>query len=151
MLARFLGALLCCGLFLSVGSPPALAQWSNIETVEGAYGQQITLTKQPHNVGDGLSARALGVAATDTTRWALSLIGASPEDTIAVTYGGETLAVLDVQHPEDNVGPTKVYVSAETFLTMAETEAVTLRVGDVTTSLPAQLRREMEEIFRRVS
>jgi hypothetical protein len=43
-----------------------------------------------------------------------------------------------------------VFVSKETFLTMAETAAVRLRVGDVTTGLPPDLRREMEEVFERV-
>jgi hypothetical protein len=33
---------------------------------------------------------------------------------------------------------------------MAETETVTLRVGDVETSLPSQMRQEMAEIYKRV-
>ena len=150
MRSRLSGVLLGGLLFLLGGASPAAAQWENIETVEGAYGEQITLTRQPHGVADGLSARALGIAATDTTQWALSLIGAAPEDEIAVTYGGNSLTVLDVQRPDDGIGPTKVFVSEETFLRMAETRAVTLRVGDVEASLPAQLLREMKEIYKRV-
>jgi hypothetical protein len=150
MLLRLSGAL-CGGLLFILGAvAPATAQWKNIETVEGAYGEEITLTKQPHSVSDGLSARALGIVAPDTTKWVLSLIGTAPEDEIEVRYGGEALTILAIQRPDDGVGPTKVFVSEEAFLTMAETEAVTLRVGDVKAPLPAQLRREMKEIFGRV-
>jgi hypothetical protein len=150
MLVRLLGLLLGSVLFTLIGTVPAAAQWENIDTVEGAYGEEITLTEQPHGVADGVSVRALGIAAPDTTKWALSFIGAAPEDTISVTYGGEPLSILQIQRPDDGIGPTKVYVSEEAFLTMAETETVTLRVGDARVSLPAQLRREMTEIFKRV-
>jgi hypothetical protein len=150
MLVRLPGALLGSLLLLLSAAAPAAAQWENIETVEGAYGEQITLTRQPHSLADGLSARALGVAAPDTTTWALSLIGAAPDEEITVTYGGEPLPILDVQRPDDGVGPTKVFVPEEAFLTMAETETVTLRVGDVETSLPSQMRQEMAEIYKRV-
>ena len=151
MLFRLSGALFGGLLFVLSSAAPAAAQWENIETVEGAYGEEITLTKQPHSVADGLSARALGIVAPDTTKWVLSLIGTAPEDEIEVQYGGETLTILDVQRPDDGIGPTKVFVSQEAFLTMAETEAVTLRVGGVKAPLPPQLRREMKEIFGRVS
>jgi hypothetical protein len=57
-----------------------------------------------------------------------------------------------VNPPADGgVGPVRVYVSQQTFLTMAETGGVTLTVGDVTAPLPEQLRREMRQIFERVS
>lgn len=147
---RLLAALFGSFLLLVSGAAPAAAQWENIETVEGAYGEEITLTRQPHSVADGLSARALGIAASDTTKWALGLIGVGPDEEIAVMYGGDALRILDVQRPDDGIGPTRVYVSEEAFLTMAETETVTLRVGDVEASLPVQLRREMREIFKRV-
>jgi hypothetical protein len=148
---RFLGVLAGSLLVLLGGAPSAVAQWENIETVEGAYGEQITLLKQPHSVADGLSARALGIAATDTTTWALSLIGAAPDDAISVAYGDEQLPVLDVQRPSDGIGPTKVFVSESSFLTMAESETVTLTVGSTRAPLPEPLRREMKEIFRRVN
>jgi hypothetical protein len=151
MLARLtVSALLASAIFLLVGVVPAAAQWENIETVEGAYGKKITLTKTPHRLAEGLSARAMGIAAPDTTQWSLSLIGAAPEDSISLAYDGDALPVLQVQRPDDGVGPTEVFVSKETFLTMAETAAVRLRVGDVTTGLPPDLRREMEEVFERV-
>jgi len=151
MLVRLFGALLGGVLLVLSGVGPAAAQWENIETVEGAYGERITLTKQPHSLAEGLSARALGIAATDTTKWALGLIGAAPEDEISIVYGDEPLPILEVQRPSDGIGPTRVYVSREAFLTMAETEAVMLRVGETEGPLPAQLRREMEEIFKRSS
>lgn len=151
MSIRFLGTLLASLAFLLSGPSSAVAQWENIETVEGAYGEKITLLRQPHRVADGLSARALGIAGTDTTKWALSLIGAHSDDEIALTYGGDSLAILDVQRPDDGIGPTKVFVSESAFLTMAESETVTLSVGDVNASLPASLRREMKEVFRRVN
>lgn len=151
MRAPALGALFGSVLALAVGVGPAAAQWENIETVEGAYGEEMTLTKRPHGVAEGLSVRALAIAHSDTTRWAISLIGAAPDDSISIAYGDESLRILDVQHPNDGIGPTKVFVPQEAFLTMAETQTVTLRVGDVTTGLPEQLRQEMEEIFRRAS
>lgn len=149
MFARVFGVLLGGALLLTVDVAPAAAQWENIEAVEGSYGKTVTLTQRPHGVAEGLSARALSIARSDTTQWAISLIGASPEDTISITYGDEPLPVQDIQPPSDGVGPIKVFVSKETFLTMAETKTVTLRVGDVSATLPDQLRREMEEIFRR--
>jgi hypothetical protein len=151
MFTRVLGALLGSVLLLAIAAAPATAQWENIETVEGAYGSDMTLTERPHSVAEELSVRALAIGRSDTTRWALSLIGASLDDTISVAFGDESLPVQDIQRPSGGVGPTKVFVSKEAFLTMAETQTVTLRVGDVTVTLPEQLRQEMEEIFRRAS
>ena len=131
----------------------AQAQSENIETVEGAQGQRMTLTAQPHSLAEGLSVRAMGIETTmDSTRWAFSLIGASHDADVSIQYGGETLPVESVNPPSDGgVGPVRVYVSQRTFLTMAETGGVTLTVGDVTAPLPEQLRREMRQIFERVS
>lgn len=152
MLNRFLvGILFASALLLLVSSVPAVAQWENIETVEGPYGENTTLTEQPHSLGEGLSVRALGIAGTDTTRWALSLIGAAPEDTISLVYESESLPIKAIDRPSGGVGPIKVFVSPETFLTMAESGAVSLRVGKRTVSLPAQLRKEMKKIFERVT
>ena len=139
--------LLLLGVASILLSGHCLAQLSNVDTVEGPRGEKTTLTAQPHGIADGLSVRALGIAAPDTTRWALSLIGAGPDEEIALQYAGESLPLLSVQRPDDGVGPTRVYVSQETFLTMAETSTVTLRVGATSVSLPDQLRREMAAIF----
>lgn len=128
---------------------PVWGQSENVTTVEGPQGEKMTVTAQPHSVAEGLSVRAMGIEAPDTTRWALSLIGAPPEADISLTYGDESLPVERISRPEDGIGPTEVYVTQETFLTMAETGTVTLTVGDVTTSLPEQLRKEMQEIFER--
>ncbi len=137
---------------LGLLTAPAVAQSDNVTTVEGANGKQTTMTAQPHSVASGLSVRAMGIDAPDTTtRWVISLIGAAPEDSISLTYGDQSLRILEVNRPDDGIGPTKVYVSGEDFLTMAETEAVTLSVGDVSVALPEQLRREMQLIFEKVS
>jgi hypothetical protein len=95
----------------------------------------------------------MGIETTmDSTRWALSLIGAEPGEEVSIHYGDESLPVRDVRPPADGgVGPIKVYVSQETFLTMAETGGVRLRVGGTTATLPEQMRREMRVIFERVS
>ncbi|PSQ97059.1 MAG: hypothetical protein BRD55_03885 [Bacteroidetes bacterium SW_9_63_38] len=132
-------------------SNPAQAQMDNIDTVEGPRGAETTLTAQPHGVADGLSVRALGIAAPDTTRWALSLIGAESGDEISLRHGNESLPRLAVQRPDDGVGPTRVYVSQQTFLTMAESSSVTLQVGTVSASLPDPLRREMSVVFERTA
>ena len=131
----------------------ALAQQENIETVEGPRGERMTLTAQPHSLAEGLSVRAMGIETTmDSTRWALSLIGAAHDAEVSLSYGDQSLPVEQVRPPEDGgVGPVKVYVSRETFRTMAETSSVTLTVGDVTATLPEQLRREMQRIIERVS
>jgi len=126
-----------------------LAQMNNVDTVEGPRGDETTLTAQPHRVADGLSVRALSIAAPDTTRWALSLIGAAPDAEIALRYGEESLPLHAVQRPDDGVGPTRVYVSEQTFLTMTEASTVTLQVGPTSGPLPDRLRREMKTIFER--
>ncbi len=136
--------LVLLGLLAAV---PVQAQSGNVTTVEGAQGEKMTVTAQPHSVAEGLSVRAMGIQAPDTTRWALSLIGADPEADISLSYGGESLPIESVSRPEDGVGPTEVFVTQETFLTMAETGTVTLTVGGTARSLPEQLRREMKEIF----
>jgi len=151
MFTRAFTGFVLASVFLLVGVSPAAAQWENIGTVEGADGEKMTLTKSPHRVAEGLSVRAVSAAAPDTTRWALSLIGAAPEDTISIVYEGERLPILNVDRPSDGFGPTKVFISQETFLTMAETKAVTLQVGERTAALPDQLRREMKRIFELVS
>jgi hypothetical protein len=139
------------GLALVLLPALAAAQSENVKTVEGARGEQTTLTAQPHGLAEGLSVRALAVSAPGGTRWALSLIGAAPDDSIALHYGDEALPIEDVQRPEDGIGPTRVYVSASAFRTMAETATVRLTVGGTTAALPAQLRREMTVILERAT
>jgi len=152
MISRIRRAILfsILGLFVPV---LALAQAENIQTVEGPRGEQMTVTAQPHGLADGLSVRAMGIETTmDSTRWALSLIGAEPGETVSIRYGEESLPVEDVRPPADGgPGPIKVFVSQETFLTIVETGGVRLTVGDVTATVPEQLRREMRIIFKRVT
>lgn len=151
MLSRFPTLILLLGTLGFLATAPAYGQSGNVQTVEGPRGEKMSVTAQPHQVADGLSVRAMGIADPDSTRWALSLIGSSPDDDIAIQYGDETLPILSVSRPEDGVGPTKVYISQESFLTMANSSSVTLVVGDETTSLPEQLRIEMQKIFDRTT
>lgn len=152
MLVRVLtGAFLAVVVSLLFGASPAAAQWENIGTVEGPRGKKITLTERPHGIAERVSVRAMGIVDSDTTQWALSLIGAAPEDTIALVYEDKSLPIESLERPEEGVGPTKVFISEKTFLTMTETAAVKLRVGDQTAPLPAQLRREMKQIRKRVN
>jgi hypothetical protein len=146
----FLRHLLFVGLF-GLLAPSALAQSGNVKTVEGPRGERMTLTAQPHQVAEGLSVRAMGIDGPNGTRWALSLIGAAPDDSIALQYGDQLLSVERVSRPDDGIGPTKVYVRREDFLTMAETSTVTLIVGDVSAALPEALRREMRRIIEEVT
>lgn len=134
------------GLLSLLVAMPVQAQSDNIETVEGPSGEKITLTAEPHSVADGLSVRARRVVESDTTRWALSLIGASPEEEISLRAGNESRPIERVRRPDDGIGPTDVFVSQETFLTLAETDTATLQIGNVTASLPAALRQEMTQI-----
>jgi len=143
--------LLLAGLLVFVLPSIAHAQSGNVRTVEGAQGKKTTLTAQPHKVAEGMSVRAMGVVDPDTTRWALSIIGVELDEAVSLAYGNESLPVYDIQRPDDGIGPTTVFVSQRAFRLMAETAAVRLTVGDVTTSLPRSLRREMRIILRRVT
>jgi len=145
-----------CVLLLTgflIGGGPAAAQYENIDTVEGpGVGESTTLTVTPHELMEGLSVRALGIAGSDTTRWALRFIGLEEDPAIHITYGGDSLRVLSIEQPgPDEVGPTTVYVDRDAFLTMAELGTVTLTVGNRRTSLPEALRQEMRKIFERVT
>jgi hypothetical protein len=143
--------LLWLGVAVVLFPGSSLAQMGNVDTVEGPRGEETTLTAQPYEVADGLSVRAMGIAAPDTTRWALSLIGAAPDDEIVLQYADESLPLLSVQRPDDGVGPTRVYVSQQAFLTMAENSPVILQVGSTSAVLPEPLRREMTAIFERTA
>lgn len=150
MSVRFFARLFLASLFLLVlHAAPASAQWSNIETVEGPRGEEMTLTETPHVLNEDVSARALSIVRSNTTQWALGLIGTAPEDTISITYGDESLPIERIERPSDGIGPTRVFVSPETFLTIAEAETATLRIGDATVTLPEDFRREMKRIFER--
>jgi len=146
----FRSVLLFCSWFL-LSSGPTVAQFDNIETVEGpGSGEETTLTVTPHPLADGLSVRALGIAGSDTTRWALRLLGVERDPSIHIAYGSDSLEVVRVEQPEaGEVGPTTVYVNRDAFVTMAEMGTVTLVVDSVRTSLPESLRREMQIIFER--
>ncbi|MFO8099388.1 MAG: hypothetical protein R6T83_07160 [Salinibacter sp.] len=149
--ALLLSGLLLC--LLSFGSPPAAAQSENVTTVEGPNdGENTTLTAQPHSLADGLSARAIGISAPDTTRWGLRLIGADDAESIEFRQAGDPLPITRIDRPgEDDAGPTSVYVDQETFLLMAETSTIALRVGTARVELPEALRREMKQIFETVT
>lgn len=150
MLHRLL-ILLVAGSF-ALFVPTATAQSSNIETVEGASpGEKMTLTITPHVLNDDVSARAVGVESPTGTRWALTLIGVSRADSIRLTLGDEALPIEEISRPgEDEVGPTRVYLSQKTFLTVAEQQGAHLHVGNASLSLPAQMRKEMQQIFNTV-
>lgn len=151
MLRRLLVVLIvgCLGILCA---RPAAAQSSNIETIEGpGEGENTTLTITPHVLTDDVSARAIAVESPNGRRWALTLIGITPTDSIGLTLGDEPLPIKDVSRPaEGEVGPTRVYLSQETFLTIADTPGVRLHLGDATTSIPDQMRTEMQKIFDEV-
>ncbi len=130
-------------------APAAAAQSSNIETIEGSRpGEKMTLTITPHVLNDDVSARAVGIESPTGTRWALTLIGISRADSVGLSLGEEALPIADVSRPgKDEVGPTRVYVSQETFLTVAEQSEAHLHVGDAALSLPAPMRADMQQIF----
>ncbi|WP_103029282.1 hypothetical protein [Salinibacter altiplanensis] len=130
-------------------APTAAAQSSNIETIEGSNpGEEMTLTITPHVLNDDVSARAVGIDSPGGTRWALTLIGIRRADSVGLSLGDETLPIEDISRPGENeVGPTRVYLSQKTFLTAAEQDGVHLHVGDATLSLPASMRTDMQRIF----
>lgn len=153
MVNRRIFPFLIVGIFLALGPVPAAAQVPNIDTVEGpSSGEKTTLMQAPRSVAEGLSVRAWGVRSPDSTRWALTLIGASPDDSVALTFNGDQLPVLKVSGPEDGeVGPVQVYISQEAFLTIANNSGVRLRVGDTTATFPPVMRKEMQMIFDQVT
>jgi hypothetical protein len=151
MLNRLLFLLLlgCCAALFT---PTAAAQYSNLDTVEGlSAGEQTTLMISPHSLTEDVSARALGVKAPNATRFALTLIGITPADSIGLTLGGEPLPIEEISRPaEGEVGPTRIYLSQQTFLTLADRSGARLHVGDTSTRLPDQMRKEMQKIFETV-
>jgi len=150
MLNRLLIPLLlgCCAALFA---PTATAQYSNIDTVEGPTGEETTLTISPHSLTKGVSARALGIKSPNATRFALTLIGITRADSIKLTLGNNTLPIKKISRPaEDEVGPTRIYLSPRTFRTLAETGGARLHVGDETIQLPGQMRKEMRKIFETV-
>lgn len=153
MLRRAVPIILAVCTALVVLPPSASGQASNLDTVEGpAEGERTTLTMTPHVLADGLSARAVGVRSPNNNRWALTLIGASRADSIRLTMGSESLPIDDITRPEEGeVGPTRLYVSGETFLTVADTPEVRLHVGDKSIAIPEQMRLEMRKIFGKVN
>jgi hypothetical protein len=151
MLRRVLPLLLAGGC-AALLAPAAMAQYPNLDTVEGpSAGEETTLTISPHSLSEDVSARALGVKSPNSTRFALTLIGITRADSIKLTLGDEALPIEEISRPaEDEVGPTRVYLSQKTFLTLAETSGVRLHVGDETMQLPSQMREEMRKIFETV-
>lgn len=126
----------------------ATAQESNIDTIDGPnVGEETTLMVSPRPLTEEISARALGIQGPNSTRWAITLIGIGSADSLKLTMGDQTLPIEDISRPEEGeVGPTRLYLSQETFLTIAETDAVRLHVGSVTTGLPERMREEMRLI-----
>lgn len=151
MLRRLLPVLIV-GCLTAIFAVPVAAQSSNIDTIEGpGQGESTTLTVTPHVLTDDVSARAIAVKSPNGLRWALTLIGTTPTDSIGLTLDDEALPIDDISRPEEGeVGPTRVYLSQETFLTIAETPSVRLHVGKEKTPLPDQMRAEMRKIFDKV-
>ncbi|MFP4228424.1 MAG: hypothetical protein ACLFTE_06310 [Salinivenus sp.] len=149
-------AVLLSGLLLGsilFAPAPAAAQSENVTTVEGPNdGENTTLTERPHSLADGLSVRAFGISAPDTTRWGLRLIGADDAESIELRQADDPVPIVQIDRPdEDEVGPTSVYVDQQSFLLMAETATITIRVGNVHVELPEALREEMQQIFEATS
>ncbi|PSQ81602.1 MAG: hypothetical protein BRD41_02175 [Bacteroidetes bacterium QS_1_63_11] len=151
MLRRLL-IVLIVGCVAPLLAAPAAAQESNIDTIEGpGTGESTTLTVTPHELTDDVSARAIGIERPNGLRLALTLIGTASADSIGLTLGDEPLPIEDISRPdEDEVGPTRVYLSQETFLTIADTPEVRLHIGDATANIPDQMRKEMRMIFDKV-
>lgn len=151
MYARLLSPLIVLGVALLLSSPAA-AQ-SNLDTIEGPNsGEETTLTMTPYEVSDDISVRAMGIEGPNYTRWGLTLIGAAASDSVSLVLDDEELPIEDIDRPEEGeVGPVTVFVSQETFLTLAEREGVEMRVGDATMRFPEDLRRDMQLIFDRVT
>ena len=148
MLQR-LFTVLIAGCFAASFAVPVAAQSSNIETVEGpGQGERSTLTITPHVLTDDVSARAVAVKRPNSTRWALTLIGIARTDSLGLTLGNESLPIEDISRPDEGeVGPTRAYLSQETFLTIADAPEVRLHIGEATTTFPEQMRTEMQQIF----
>lgn len=148
MLHRLI-VLLIASFFAALFAAPVAAQSPNLDTVEGpSTGEKTTLTITPHSLTDDVSARALGVKGPNGNRFAITLIGITRTDSVGLTLGDKPLPIEDISRPdEDEVGPTRVYLSQETFLTIADTPEVRLHIGDATAKIPDQMRKEMRTIF----
>ncbi len=151
MCARYCSLFAILGVALFLCSP-AVAQ-SNLDTVKGPNpGEETTLTLTPYEVSDDVSVRAMGIEGPNYSRWGLTLIGAAPDDSLTLTMGDETLPIEDVDRPDEGeTGPITLFVSEETFLTIADTEGVQLHVGDASMPFPEALRRDMQLIYEQVT
>lgn len=152
MRARVLPLVIASIVILFALQAPASAQSSNVETVAGPnMGEETTLTISPHALTDEVSARALGVSGPNDSRWALTLIGVTSADSLGLRLSGQSLPIEEVTRPDEGeIGPTRLYISQETFLTIAETEGVELLIGDTWTRFPDQMRTEMQLIYKEV-
>ena len=141
-----------CFVLLAGLAGPAAAQMPNLDTVEGpSAGEHTTLMISPYAITDDVSARALGVRSPNGTRFALTLIGIARTDSIRLSLAGETLPIEDITRPaEGEVGPTQVYLSQKTFLTLADRSGARIQIGNQTARIPLQMRKEMQKIFERV-
>ena len=148
--ASFLLIAGCCAALLA---PTAVAQYSNLDTVEGpSAGEETTLMISPYSVTEDVSARALGVKSPGSNRFAITLIGVTRTDSIGLTLDGEALPIEEITRPaEDEVGPTRIYLSQKTFLTLAERRGARLHIGETKARLPDQMRKEMMKIFETVA
>ena len=153
MLRRSIGLALGSLFVLALSAAPTQAQYQNIDAVGGpGVGEQTILTISPHRLNADLSARALGIKSPRrASQWALTLIGADPDAEIGLRLGKDTLSVDRISRPEDGPGPVQVYMTEQTFLTLADSPMARLVVDGTRVSLPKVLRQEMQVIFDRVT
>lgn len=148
LLCRLASLLLLVGAFVGTAN----AQRARISTVEGpGVGEKTTLSTFPHAAGNGISLRAVGVQAPDTTRWSLTIIGVRESTAnVRITADGELLRTVEVTNPNPQTGPHQVSLTKEEFLTLTNAGTAQITINGTTVSLPEALRADMEAIFKKV-
>lgn len=135
---------------VALGFPTPAAAQSNVETVAGpGPAEESTLSRIPRALTDEVSGRAVGVEGPDSTRWAVSLIGADDVESVAFRAAGQTFEPVSIQRPE-GIGPVSVYLTKEAFLTLSRTKGAAIVLDGTATELPETFREDMKAVYETV-
>jgi hypothetical protein len=137
-------------LSLWFGLAPA-ASPAQVVQVDGPNPGERTVMSEVPRAADGVVVRALGIAGPDTTRWALTLIGADAVERVRIVAAGEEVPVLDITMPTEAGEKATVFVPQQGFFALTQTSETQVTInGEQSFALPEPLQQDMEEIYERV-
>lgn len=146
---RFL-SLLLTGLLGLAMLRPAAAQI--IETENPATGERIYMSETLRRAEHKIMVRAIGRVGDTRRQWALTFRSTDASDDVQLMAEDEPLTPERIStDAETPGGMTTLFLSGETFYTVAHAETVTLTIGDKTLTLPAQIQDDMQRILNRAA